>query len=78
MASEPLLSAHDRFPYPPYFERVALFLDLGNLYFAARKLAMRIDYLRLVDVLAAGRRVLRAFAYAGVDPQNPESQGYLT
>ena len=64
--------------FPPYFEKVALFLDLGNLYFAARKLSIRVDYTRMVEVLTKGRRLLRSFAYAGVDPQNPESQGYLT
>ncbi len=64
--------------FPPYFERVALFMDLGNLYFAARKLNIRVDYTRMVEVLTKGRRLLRSFAYAGVDPQSPESQGYLT
>lgn len=64
--------------FPPYFEKVALFIDLGNLYFAARKLSIRVDYTRMVEVLTKGRRLLRSFAYAGVDPQNPESQGYLT
>ena len=64
--------------FPPYFEKVALFIDLGNLYFAARKLSIRVDYTRMVEVLSKGRRLLRSFAYAGVDPQNPESQGYLT
>ncbi len=64
--------------FPPYFEKVALFMDLGNLYFAARKLNIRVDYTRMVEVLTKRRRLLRSFAYAGVDPQNPESQGYLT
>lgn len=64
--------------FPPYFEKVALFIDLGNLYFAARKLNIRVDYTRMVEVLTKGRRLLRSFAYAGVDPQSPESQGYLT
>ena len=64
--------------FPPYFEKVALFIDLGNLYFAARKLNIRVDYTRMVEVLTKRRRLLRSFAYAGVDPQSPESQGYLT
>jgi uncharacterized LabA/DUF88 family protein len=63
---------------PSYFEKVAIFIDLGNLYFAARKLNIRIDYRRLLGILTGRRRLLRAFAYAGVDPLNPESQGYLT
>lgn len=68
----------DQLGFPPYFEKVALFIDLGNLYFAARKLGIRVDYTRMVEALTKGRRLLRSFAYAGVDPQNPESQGYLT
>jgi uncharacterized LabA/DUF88 family protein len=68
----------DQLGFPPYFEKVALFIDLGNLYFAARKLNIRVDYTRMVEVLTKGRRLLRSFAYAGVDPQSPESQGYLT
>ena len=64
--------------FPPYFEKVALFIDLGNLYFAARKLNIRVDYKRMVAVLTKGRRLLRSFAYAGVDPHSPESHGYLT
>ncbi len=73
----PTLEA-EQLGFPPYFEKVALFMDLGNLYFAARKLNIRVDYTRMVEVLTKGRRLLRSFAYAGVDPQNPESQGYLT
>jgi uncharacterized LabA/DUF88 family protein len=68
----------DTLGFPPYFEKVALFIDLGNLYFAARKLNIRVDYTRMVEVLTKGRRLLRSFAYAGVDPHSPESQGYLT
>lgn len=76
-ADRPTLES-EQLGFPPYFEKVALFIDLGNLYFAARKLNIRVDYTRMVEVLTKRRRLLRSFAYAGVDPQSPESQGYLT
>lgn len=61
-----------------YLEKAALFIDMSNLFYAAKKMNIRIDYRRLRDHLSEGKVLLRAFAYAGIDPQNPEPPAHLT
>ncbi|HEX3245568.1 MAG TPA: NYN domain-containing protein [Chloroflexota bacterium] len=58
--------------------KVALFLDMSNLFYAARALNIRWDYGRLVSTLADGRPVLRSYAYLGIDPENQEARNLLT
>jgi uncharacterized LabA/DUF88 family protein len=61
-----------------HLEKAALFIDMSNLFYAAKKMNIRIDYRRLRDYLSEGKILLRAFAYAGIDPQNPEPPAHLT
>ena len=59
-------------------DKIALFLDMSNLFYAARALNIRWDYGRLVHTLADGRPVLRAYAYLGIDPENQEARNLMT
>lgn len=59
-------------------DKVAFFLDMSNLFYAARALNIRWDYGRVVSVLASGRSVLRAYAYLGIDPENQEARNLMT
>ncbi len=61
-----------------HLEKAALFIDMSNLFYAAKKMNIRIDYRRLRDRLSEGKILLRAFAYAGIDPQESEPPAHLT
>jgi uncharacterized LabA/DUF88 family protein len=58
-------------------DKVGVFFDMSNLYFAARDMGIRIDYARLLDFLLNHRRLHRAYAYLGVGPDD-ESHGFIT
>ncbi|BAU10287.1 hypothetical protein LEP3755_07710 [Leptolyngbya sp. NIES-3755] len=58
-------------------DRVGIFIDGSNLFYAAMQLGLEIDYSKLLGYLAAGRRLLRAYFYTGVDPHNEKQQGFL-
>lgn len=51
--------------------RVALFIDGGNLYHAAKKLGFKVDYLRLRDYFVQGKELFRAFYYTAYDANQP-------
>jgi uncharacterized LabA/DUF88 family protein len=63
---------------PEQFDKVAVFFDMSNLYFAARDLGIRIDYTRLLDFLVNGRRLHRAYAYMAVAPDDAGAIPFLT
>lgn len=58
-------------------DRVGIFIDGSNLFYAAMQLGLEIDYSKLLGYLAGGRRLLRAYFYTGVDPSNEKQQGFL-
>lgn len=58
-------------------DRVGIFIDGSNLFYAAMQLGLEIDYSKLLGYLARGRRLLRAYFYTGVDPHNEKQQGFL-
>ncbi|MGC1310143.1 MAG: NYN domain-containing protein [Phormidesmis sp.] len=58
-------------------DRIAIFIDGSNLFYAASHLNIEIDYRRLLATLVRGRRLLRAYFYTGVDPQNEKQRGFL-
>jgi uncharacterized LabA/DUF88 family protein len=66
--------------YSPVYQtsdRIAIFIDGSNLFYAASHLNIEIDYRRLLTTLVRGRRLLRAYFYTGVDPQNEKQRGFL-
>lgn len=58
-------------------DRVAIFIDGSNLFYAAMQLALEIDYARLLHYLVGDRRLMRAYFYTGVDRSNEKQQGFL-
>jgi uncharacterized LabA/DUF88 family protein len=58
-------------------DRIAIFIDGSNLFYAALQLGIEIDYAKLLYYLTGGRRLLRAYFYTGVDPTNEKQQGFL-
>jgi len=60
-------------------QRVALFVDTQNLYYAARDAGGRnLDYERLLDVAARGRRVTAATAYVVEREGESAAYGFVT
>jgi len=58
-------------------DRIAIFIDGSNLFYAASHLNIEVDYRRLLTTLVGDRRLLRAYFYTGVDPQNEKQRGFL-
>ncbi|NPA13282.1 MAG: NYN domain-containing protein [Aquificae bacterium] len=52
--------------YKPYTERVAIFIDGGNMFHATNHLKLKINYKKLVDILKKDRWLLRAYFYTGI------------
>ena len=57
--------------------RVAIFIDGANLFYAALQLGIEINYTKLLGCLTSGAKLLRAFFYTGVDPNNEKQQSFL-
>jgi len=58
-------------------EKVAIFIDGANLFYAAMHLNLEIDYTKLLRSLTKGRQLLRAYFYTPVDNGNDKQQGFL-
>jgi uncharacterized LabA/DUF88 family protein len=58
-------------------ERVAIFIDGANLFYAAMHLNLEIDYTKLLRSLTKGRQLLRAYFYTPIDNSNDKQQGFL-
>ncbi|NJM68711.1 MAG: NYN domain-containing protein [Scytonema sp. RU_4_4] len=58
-------------------QRIAIFIDGANLFYAAMHLNLEIDYTKLLRYLTKGRQLLRAYFYTGVDYTNEKQQGFL-
>ena len=60
------------------YDKIAVFFDMSNLYFAARDLGVRIDYTKLLEFLLNGRRLHRAYAYMAVSSDDTSAVPFLT
>ncbi|MEP0916249.1 NYN domain-containing protein [Leptolyngbya sp. DQ-M1] len=58
-------------------ERIVVFIDGANLFYAAMQLGVEIDYTRLLHCLTKGRSLIRAYFYTGVDRANEKQQRFL-
>jgi uncharacterized LabA/DUF88 family protein len=61
----------------PGRDRVVIFIDGANLFYAAVNLQIEIDYTKLLAQLVGGRRLLRPYFYTGIDRHNDKQQGFL-
>ncbi|WP_341525353.1 NYN domain-containing protein [Nostoc sp. UHCC 0302] len=59
-------------------ERVAIFIDAANIYHAATQRGFKIDYAKLLSVLADKSKVTGTYFYTAVDPANKEQQRFLS
>lgn len=58
-------------------DRVIVFIDGSNLFYAALNLGIEIDYTKLLQCLVRNRKLVRSYFYTGVDRTNEKQHGFL-
>ncbi len=61
----------------PHQHRLGIYVDVQNLYYAAKDLGGKIDYRKLRDWIVAGRTLVRANAYTIINPNIPGQEKFL-
>ncbi|MDQ6694057.1 MAG: NYN domain-containing protein [Chloroflexota bacterium] len=56
---------------------VGVFVDVSNLFYSAKSSNVEVNYCRLLEHAVAGRDLIRASAYTGVDPENPNQRKFI-
>jgi uncharacterized LabA/DUF88 family protein len=56
---------------------VGVFVDVSNLFYSAKSAGVEVNYCRLLEHAVAGRDLIRACAYTGVDPDNPNQRKFI-
>jgi uncharacterized LabA/DUF88 family protein len=57
-------------------KNVAVFVDVANIFYAAKAAGVDIDYVTLLKSATAGRDFVRAYAYTGLDPDNDNQRQF--
>jgi len=57
-------------------KNVAVFGDVANIFYAAKAASVDIDYVTLLRSARAGRDMVRAYAYTGLDPDNENQRNF--
>ncbi len=57
-------------------KNVAVFVDVANIFYAAKAAGVDIDYVTLLKGAIAGRDFVRAYAYTGLDPDNENQRNF--
>ncbi len=57
-------------------KNVAVFVDVANIFYAAKAAGVDIDYVTLMRGATAGRDLVRAYAYTGLDPDNENQRNF--
>jgi uncharacterized LabA/DUF88 family protein len=57
-------------------KNVAVFVDVANIFYAAKAAGVDIDYVTLLKSATAGRDFIRAYAYTGLDPDNENQRQF--
>src|SRR5688500_2985443 len=57
-------------------KNVAVFVDVANIFYAAKAAGVDIDYVTLLKAATAGRDFVRAYAYTGLDPDNENQRQF--
>jgi uncharacterized LabA/DUF88 family protein len=57
-------------------KNVAVYVDVANIFYAAKAAGVDIDYVTLLKSASAGRDLVRAYAYTGLDPDNENQRNF--
>ncbi|NJL63236.1 MAG: NYN domain-containing protein [Methylacidiphilales bacterium] len=77
VAEQPEFSQGKRRQSQEERNRVAIFIDGANLFYAAMQLNLEIDYAKLLRCLTKNRQLIRAYFYTACDSGNEKQQGFL-
>lgn len=58
-------------------KNVGVFVDVANLYYAAKSAGVDVDYVTLLKGALRGRDLIRAYAYSGLDPENENQRKFI-
>ncbi|MDQ3880459.1 MAG: NYN domain-containing protein, partial [Chloroflexota bacterium] len=58
-------------------KNVGVFVDVANLYYAAKSAGVDVDYVTLLKGAVKGRDLIRAYAYSGLDPENDNQRKFI-
>ena len=56
---------------------VGVFVDVSNLFYSAKSAGVEVNYCKLLEFAVASRDLIRACAYTGVDPDNPNQRRFI-
>lgn len=71
------VSRRQRYDEDAQSDRVAVFIDGANLFYAAMQLNLEVDYAKLLRCLVKNRNLVRAYFYSACDSTNEKQQGFL-
>lgn len=57
-------------------KNVAVFVDVANIFYAAKAAGVDVDYVDLLKHASTGRDLVRAYAYTGLDPENENQRNF--
>ncbi|RKZ02215.1 MAG: hypothetical protein DRQ10_00430 [Candidatus Hydrothermota bacterium] len=57
--------------------RIGVFVDVQNLYYAAKDMGGKPDYRKLKDFILSGRRPVGLYAYVVINPSTPDQERFL-
>ncbi|MEI8332778.1 MAG: NYN domain-containing protein, partial [Chloroflexota bacterium] len=57
-------------------KNVAVFVDVANIFYAAKAAGVDVDYVNLLKHASSGRDLVRAYAYTGLDPDNENQRNF--
>ena len=72
--TQPLTESEDAYPMSTEQPRVGVFVDVQNMFYAAKdRYGRRVDYIKLLDLIVGPRYLIGAYAYVVQIPEIPQA-----
>ena len=72
--TQPLTESEDAYPMSAEQPRVGVFVDVQNMFYAAKdRYGRRVDYIKLLDLIVGPRYLMGAYAYVVQIPEIPQA-----
>ena len=72
--TQPLIEGEDAHPMTTEQPRVGVFVDVQNMFYAAKdRYGRRVDYIKLLDLIVGPRHLMGAYAYVVQIPEIPQA-----
>ena len=74
LETQPLTESEDAYPMTTEQPRVGVFVDVQNMFYAAKdRYGRRVDYIKLLDLIVGPRYLMGAYAYVVQIPEIPQA-----